>query len=181
MKRKNRGVLTLSVLLGFLIFIPASGLSSDPVSGKLKPFRVLVVIGDQWQDPASYMVDIPKTTGAYSGYDAAPEITGEADFHHLCILLKSWGIPFDVVRLDQQFLDRYMFMDMQDKPRYGTVIWAVNKTDKLLHPDYSIVSEMVKEHGMGIIALSDRIYQPEIQSLLGLTYAGGWESNPPLY
>ena len=30
------------------------------------PFRVLVVIGDQWEDPASYMVSRPDPTGEYS-------------------------------------------------------------------------------------------------------------------
>ena len=54
------------------------------------------------------------------------------------ILLKSWGIPYDVVRLDQQFLDRHMFLDMQGEPMYGTIIWDVNQSEKLLHPDYSI-------------------------------------------
>ena len=55
-----------------------------------------------------------KPTGKYSGYEAEPEVQGACDFHHLAVLLKSWGIPFDVIRLDQQFLDRYMFLDMHD-------------------------------------------------------------------
>ena len=58
-----------------------------------------------------------------------------------------------------------MFPDMYDKPKYGTIIWSVNRTDKLLNQDYSIVTEEVKDHGTGLIALSDRISQPEIQSL----------------
>ncbi len=36
---------------------------------------------------------------------------------------------------------------------------------------------MVRELGIGIIALSDRIVQPEIQELMGLKYLGAWESN----
>ena len=36
---------------------------------------------------------------------------------------------------------------------------------------------MVEDHGIGLIALSDRIIQAEIQSLLGLKYIGSWESN----
>jgi len=123
------------------------------------------------------MVSMPETTGEYSGYEATPEVTGACDFHHLSILLKSWGIPFDIVRLDQQLLDRYMFLDMLNKPKYGTVIWDVNQTDKLMPQDYSIVSEMVKEYGIGLIAISDRISQPEIQATLGLKYIGSWESN----
>jgi hypothetical protein len=143
----------------------------------MRPFRVLVVIGDQWEDPASYMVSRPQPTGEYSGYFTYPEVAGPHDFHQLMVLLKSWGIPYDVVRLDQQFLDRHMFLDMQGKPMYGTIIWDVNQSEKILHPDYSIVQEMVEEHGMGLIALSDRIRQAEIQSVLGFKYVGSWESN----
>jgi hypothetical protein len=167
-------------VLAFLIVTSSNVLSSDHVPLKFKPFRVLVIIGDQWQDPASFMVDVAKPTGEYSGYDANPIVNGADDFHHLVILLKSWGIPFDIVRLDQQFLDRYMFLDMKNSPRYGTIIWDVNQSDKLLHPDYSIITDMVENYGIGFIALSDRISQPEIQSLLGLKYIGSWESNTSL-
>lgn len=141
------------------------------------PFRVLVVIGDQWEDPASFMVSRAAPTGEFSGYFTYSEVSGPNDFHQLVIQLKSWGIPFDVVRLDQQFLDRHMFLDMLGNPKYGTVIWDVNESEKLLHPDFSIVQEMVVDHGMGLIALSDRIQQAEIQSVLGLNYVGSWESN----
>ncbi len=145
-----------------------------------KPFRVLVVIGDQWKDPASFMVERAAPTGEYSGYFKYPEVYGETDFHQLMILLKSWGIPFDVVRLDQQFLQASMFTDMYGDPMYGTIIWDVNQGEELLHPDYSIVQRMVLEQGIGIIALADRISQPEIQDILGLKYLGAWESNKEL-
>ncbi len=168
------------MLISFWAAASALGFSPGTVSGDLKPFRVLVVIGDQWEDQASYVVDMPKPTGEYSGYDAAPEVNGDCDFHHLAILLKSWGIPFDVVRLDQVFLDRFMLLNMDDKPKYGTIIWDVNSTDKLLLSNYSIVKEMVEEYGIGLIALSDRITQPEIQTILGLKYIGSWESNARL-
>ena len=143
----------------------------------VKPFRVLVVIGDQWEDPASYMVSRSAPTGEYSGYFTYPEVAGPNDFHQIMILLKSWGIPFDVVRLDQQFLDRHMFLDMDGNSIYGTIIWDVNQSDKILHPDYSIIKEMVEDQGIGLIALSDRISQAEIESVLGLKYMGSWESN----
>lgn len=170
----------IAALLILLINTTGYALIADYTQDKLKPFRVLVIIGDQWKDPASYMVEMAKPTGEYSGYDATPEVNGDCDFHHLVILLKSWGIPFDVVRLDQQLLDRYLFLDMYNKPKYGTIIWDVNQTDKLMFQDYSIVPEMVKEFGIGLIAISDRISQPEIQAVLGLKYTGSWESNAPL-
>jgi len=170
------GLLAVTFVMGTGIFSSASG----KVPGTLKPFRVLVIIGDQWVDPASYLVEPPKPTGSYSGYDAEPDVPGDNDFHHLVILLKSWGIPFDVIRLDQVWLDRYMFLDMHDNPLYGTVIWDVNQGDKILPQDYSIIRNIMNDYGMGLIALSDRIGEPEIQELLGLRYKGSWESNDPL-
>jgi len=170
----------LAVTFFLLTDTSVSALDSNYTRNNLKPFRVLVIIGDQWEDPASYMVDMPKPTGEYSGYDATPEVNGDCDFHHLVILLKSWGVPFDVVRLDQQLLDRYMFLDMFNKPKYGTIIWDVNKSEKLMAQNFSIVAEMVKEYGTGLIAISDRISQPEIQDVLGLKHNGSWESNAEL-
>ena len=164
-------------LIKTVILVTICLIISATDSYAIKPFRVLVVIGDQWEDPASYMVSRSAPTGEYSGYFTFPEVAGTNDFHQLMILLKSWGIPFDVVRLDQQFLDRHMFLDMDGNPIYGTIIWNVNQSDKLLHPDYSIIQEMVEDQGIGLIALSDRISQAEIQSVLGLKYVGNWESN----
>lgn len=153
-------------------------LASFTIEGfSAKPFRVLVVIGDQWEDPAGFMVTRPAPSGEYAGYYQYPEVPGPDDFHQLMILLKSWGIPFDVIRLNQQFLDRYMFLDMDGKPAYGTIIWDVNQSDKLLHSDRSIIQEMVTDYGIGLIALSDRISLAGIQSLLGLKYIGSWESD----
>ncbi|MFO7668847.1 MAG: hypothetical protein R6W31_04240 [Bacteroidales bacterium] len=166
----NRFVRLLSIAM--LCFV-AMGMESYAAG----PFRVLVVIGDQWKDPAGFMVERAAPTGEFSGYFMYPEVYEGNDFHQLMILLKSWGIPFDIVRLDQQFLDPHMFTDMNGDPLYGTILWDVNQSERLLHPDYSIVQRMVKEKGIGLIALSDRISQPEIQDLLGVKYLGAWESN----
>ncbi len=167
--------------------------SSSLKNSDSKPFRVAVIIGDQWVDPMSYLVttqiDTEYERGVistryegkdYSGYRREPEIPNPADFYNLMILLKSWSIPFDVIRLDQQFLDRNMFIGIDGKPMYGVIIWDVNNSDKLLNPDYNIIKEMVSEYGIGLIALSDRIQQHEIQDLLGLEYKGSWMSNTKL-
>ena len=53
------------VLIVILLASFSSVFCADHTAGKLKPFRVLVIIGDQWQDPASYMVDVAKPTGEY--------------------------------------------------------------------------------------------------------------------
>ena len=177
MKRKFYYPTVFLTILVLSFMTEINTFSKDTKTALFKPFRVLVIIGDQWEDPASYMVTRPEPLEKYSGYFSRPEVSGPVDFHHLMVLLKSWAIPFDVIRLDQQFLDRYMFLNMNEEPKYGTIIWDVNQSDKLLHPDYSIIQEMVQDYGIGFIALSDRISPPEIQSVLGLKYAGCWESN----
>ncbi len=172
-----------SLIFSTLLLLFISGLhafSKNDADPLLKPFRVLVIIGDQWEDPAGYMVASPEPSPEYSGYFTQPEMPGQGDFHLLMILLKSWGIPFDVVRLDQQILDRYMFLDMNDNPKYGTIIWDVNQSDKIIKPDYGILKEIVEDYGTGFIALSDRISPAPVQSLLGIKYTGSWESDKPM-
>ena len=139
MKRKFYYPSVFLTILVIIFITKINAFSKNPETALLKPFRVLVIIGDQWEDPASYMVTMPKPLEKYSGYFTRPEVSGPVDFHHLMVLLKSWAIPFDVIRLDQQFLDRYMFLDIYGSPKYGTIIWDVNQSDKLLHPDYSII------------------------------------------
>ncbi len=178
MNKKN-STPVVPVMLTLFLFLVAGApvLAKDSGGNLLKPFRVLVIIGDQWDDPAGYMVTHPKPLPGYSGYFTQSILPGQEDFHHLMILLKSWSIPFDVIRLDQQILDRYMFLDMHGKPKYGTIIWDVNKSEKVIPPDYTILKEIVNDYGTGLIALTDRIFPEPIQSLLGLNYDGSWESS----
>ena len=178
----KRGIICAFFLL-YSMFLPANAMVSskaDATHGGERVFRVLLVIGDQWEDPASYVVSPPGPTGKYSGYDATPDMAGPVDFHHIAMLLKSWAIPFDIVRLDQQWLNRYTFLDMHDFPKYGTIIWDVNKSEKILPQDYSIVGEMVMGYGLGFIAIADRVSQPGIQDILGIRRTGSWESNAPM-
>ena len=174
-----------TLLLLFFAFI------INPVFGQTteNPFRVAVIIGDQWDDPNNQLIKPPKggrtstdypERADYSGYAGTPDIAESSDFYNLMVMLKSWGIPFDVFRLDQQFLSRSMFINARGEPRYGTIIWNVNRSDSLLQPDFSIIEDMVMNEGIGFIALSDRIWQPEIQSILGLEYEGSWMSSEDL-
>ena len=68
------------------------------------PYRFLLVIGEQWKDPGSFVID------------------QQDDFQILAALLKTWGLPFDILRLDQQRLDYHLF-DREGRPRYGTILW----------------------------------------------------------
>lgn len=101
----------------FLIFIARAFPFNLNTTG-YNPFRIAVVIGDQWDDPSSYLIKANENPGRSD----VTSIFKANDFHHLVVLLKSWSIPFDIIRLDQQFLDRYMFLDMYGKPKYGAII-----------------------------------------------------------
>jgi len=96
-----------------------TGFCSSGDQNSTRPFRVIVIIGDQWQDPMSYMVTSPEALDEFSGYSSNPDVSGPIDFYHLMILLKSWAIPFDLVRMGQQFLDRNIFLGPDRKPLYG--------------------------------------------------------------
>ena len=133
----------------------------------MKPFRVLVVIGDQWKDPSSFIVNMPKAPGLISGYDDPYDQIDNRDFHSLMVLLKSWSIPFDVVRLDQQFLNRYMFLNMDNSPRYGTIIWNVNRSEKLLSANYEIITGIVRDYGIGLIARPTGFISQRSRNFLG--------------
>ena len=160
-----------------LLTILVPGYSYKTASSDAKPFRVLLVIGDQWEDPASFVVDMPIAPGEKLNYDDKENHMHTWDFHNIVLLLKSWAIPFDIVRLDQQILNRYMFLDMEGNPKYGTIIWDVNTSDKVINNDYSIINEMIIQYGMSMIAIADRIKQSEIQRLLGIQYIGSWRSH----
>src|SRR5215468_7943692 len=69
------------------------------------PYRFLLVIGNQWDDDASFVIDRP------------------SEFQVTAALLKTWGLPFDIARLDQQNLDRYHLLDRDGNSGYGTIIW----------------------------------------------------------
>ena len=69
------------------------------------PYRFLLVVGDQWKDETSTVIDRP------------------GDFQLVAALMKSWGLPFDVLRLDHQALDAYHLLDRDGSSRYGTIVW----------------------------------------------------------
>jgi len=146
----------------------------------VKPYRVALVIGDQWDDPASFLVT-PRSampTGAWG------ESYISEDFSSLVIMLKSWGIPFDIIRLDQEFMDINRFLGPDGKPEVGCIIWDADigpgGSDKLQPQRLEVLREAVADYGISLIALADRIKDPILQELLGLKYIGSWLSNKDL-
>jgi hypothetical protein len=134
-----------------------SAVSGSPKSASVtSPYRVLVVIGDQWKDPDSYTISMRK---------------GDSAFCDVINMLKVWGIPFDILRLDQQRLQINRFLDGIAKPRYGCILWMADP-DKLsgMSAHYETVRRAVEQYHMSFIALFDFIRTPEIARLVGVDY-----------
>jgi len=124
-----------------------------------KPFRVLVIIGDQWNDPLSYHIDTRRVEGT--------------DFIDVVSMLKVWDVPFDILRLDEQRLQINRFLDGQANPNYGCVIWMANP--ELLEgysAHYQTLKRVVEEYGISMIALFDNIKTDELAELVGVDYQG---------
>ena len=117
------------------------------------PYRFLLVIGNQWKDPSSRLI----------------EAGGE--FPVVVTLLKTWGLPFDILRLDQQRFDGYYLMDREGQPRYGTIIWDAD-AHAVASEDLALLSTLVKDHKVGLVVLGDTVANPPVAILAGLEYAG---------
>ena len=90
-------------------------------AAQVKPYRVLLVISDQWKDPRSFLV------------------SGGGEFQTLVTMFKSWGIPFDILRLDQTIMDPNQFTDFDGRARYGAILWDV-PGDSLSSGDQALVN-----------------------------------------
>lgn len=121
------------------------------------PYRFLLVVGDQWKDETSTLIDRP------------------ADFQVIAALMKSWGLPFDILRLDQQQLDRYHLLDREGRSRYGAIIWAAAPA-AAKERDLALIGKLVHDHGAGLIAIGDAMAAPEIAAVTGLSYVSEYRS-----
>jgi len=146
---KNRLACSLLLILEMILLF-----ASTAHGQRVKPYRVLLVISDQWKDPASFLV-------AEGG-----------EFQTIVTLFKSWGIPFDILRLDQQVMDPNHFTDMQGKPRYGAILWDADPTGHILPQDFGVLAEAVKKNGISFIAIGDRTREKAVEDLLGIRYQG---------
>ena len=151
------------VLSGFFSSCSSSDnerkLAGDAIGKKqvnsLKPFRVLVIIGDQWADPMSYNIDPTRVKGT--------------DFPDVVNMLKIWGVPFDILRLDEQRLQINRFLDGEAKPNYGCIIWMADP-DKLkgYSANYQTLKQAIEVYGISMIALFDNIKTKEVADLVGV-------------
>jgi peptidoglycan/xylan/chitin deacetylase (PgdA/CDA1 family) len=127
-------------------------LASTLTAASPPPYRVLLVIADQWQDPASTLIE------------------GGHEFNVIAALLKTWGIPFDVLRLDQQILDDYHLLDREGGTRYGTIVWATGPAGAN-SKGLDRLTPLVNQQGANLIALGDSVVIPEIAALTGIEFS----------
>ncbi len=123
----------------------AAGAAAPP------PYRFLLVISDQWKDPASRLIE------------------GGGEFQIIASLLKTWGLPFEILRLDQQRLDKYHLLERDGRPRYGTIVWDPDPA-AMKSCDTSLLAALVKDYGVGLVVLGDSLSTPEAAELAGLRY-----------
>jgi len=137
-------------LVPVLAVVASWALTAD---GAPVPYRFLLVIGNQWKDPASRLI----------------EPGGE--FPVVVTLLKTWGLPFDILRLDQQRFDRYYLMNREGRSRYGTIIWDAD-ANAGESKDLPLLSTLVNDQGVGLVILGNTIASPPLAAVAGLECAG---------
>jgi hypothetical protein len=112
----------------------------------MKPPRVLVVAGTQVQD--SHVIDGAGDTGA------------------IVALLKLWGVPFDVLRLDVHSMGAADFVDAAGHPRYGAIVWTAAEQDAYAwQAQIERFTHALMAAHVSLIAVGGRIRQPEVASL----------------
>src|SRR5580658_10318054 len=109
-------------------------------TAQIKPYRVLLVISKQWKDPRSFLV------------------SGGGEFQTMVTLFKSWGVPFDILRLDQTIMDPSHFVDFHGHARYGAIVW--DAPAPISKGDEALVREAVENLHISLIGIGDRIQQP---------------------
>jgi hypothetical protein len=161
MRTKLIVVLSLTLILALAISDVFAGNSSRST---LRPYRVLVIIGDQWNDPGSYRID--EQTQLSGG-----RFRSNQDFRDVITMLKIWGIPFDILRLDQQRLQINRFLNGIAKVNYSCIIWMANP-DSLdgLSANYETLRRAVEEYGISLIALFDHVATADLSDIVGVDY-----------
>ena len=164
----RKGILTILIFHLIMVIISRCGKTDrheaknfnfpEKINGLfLKPYRVLVIIGDQWSDPMSYNIN--------------PTQVKETDFLDVVNMLKIWGVPFDILRLDEQRLQINRFLDGVARPNYGCIIWMANPdTLEGYSANYQVLEQAINEYGISMIALFDNIKRKQIADLVGVDY-----------
>jgi hypothetical protein len=87
-------------VLALILLPPLSAQSESALL--VKPYHVPVVV-EQWDDPASVLVDSERD-----------------EFRPVVAPLRAWSPPFDIFRLDRQHLDASYLLDRISQPNLRT-------------------------------------------------------------
>ncbi len=166
---KKKHLIWVCIFLSFIIILSACGKTSvrdqknsparKSVAIRSKPFRVLVIIDYQWTDPLSYNIDSRRVKGN--------------EFIDVVTMLKIWGIPFDILRLDEQRLQINRFLDGEANPNYSCLIWMADPERlKGYSADFKTLKRAVEDYHISMIALFDNIKNKEVAALVGVNYLG---------
>ncbi|MCE5272366.1 hypothetical protein LLH00_13895 [bacterium] len=137
---------------------------------ELKPGRVLLVIDNQWQDQESFVLDVQQTE--IPNYDLSYRPAG-TDFFQLVVLLKSWGVPFDILRLDQERITTERLLDGHGKALYGCMLFALDGESYYWdEASGQCLHDAVAKYGISLVALNKSVYAEKIGWLCGLSYEG---------
>jgi hypothetical protein len=132
-------------LLPFLAALTGESSVGGPDRTVGRPYRVLVVIGDQWTDAGSYCID------TRSRFPDLPARQSGKDFLDVVTMLKIWGIPFDILRLDQQRLQINRFLNGIAEPNYACVIWLADPdTLRGYSAHYETLRRVVEDYGISL-------------------------------
>jgi hypothetical protein len=132
------------------------GLALACCAAAAPPYRFLLVVGNQWEDEGSVLIE------------------RSSEFQVTAALLKTWGLPFDVMRLDQQMMDRYHLLERDGSSCYGTIIWDAPMPE-LKERESGLLSEL-NAQGVSIVFLGDTIKNPAIARLAGLQFLSDYKA-----
>lgn len=130
---------------------PLSAAESRPL-----PYRFLLVVGDQWKDDTSTLIDRP------------------GDLQIVAALMRSWGLPYDVLRLDQQPFDAYHLLDRDGTPRYGTIVWLA-EPGAVKSRNLELLARLVRDLGANLVALGDTVETAIIAELAGVVHVSDYK------
>ncbi len=150
----------------FLIFLLVSCLNailvfgqSSPASWDRKPYRALLV-AERCGDATGMLVD-----------------SQQDEFQPVAALLKAWLVPFDILRLDQQHLDASTLFDLEERVRYGVVVWLADLPSYEGH-DLQALEEAVNA-GTSLLVANSRFLHPVLEQLLGLRFREAYTAIDP--
>jgi hypothetical protein len=112
-------------------------------------------------------------------YHIDPTRVEGTEFLDVVTMLKIWGVPFDILRLDEQRLQINRFLNGVAEPNYGCIIWMAdhNKLDGY-SAYYQTLKRAAHEYGISMIVLFDNIKTRVISNLVGVEYNNVFTIHP---